>query len=556
LRIEPHLNGDTRGIRAVYTVLSREGEPVAQMEAQANAEVTMELENPILWNGLTNPYLYTVRASLFRGDTEIDAVQTRVGFRTISFDSEKGCFLNGNPMKLKGVSRHQDRYHMGNALTEKEHREDLAFIREVGANSIRLAHYQQDQRFYDACDEMGFLVWAEVPVISHFVDAKFENAKQQLTELITQNKNHPCIYCWGVQNEITMNGKAKTMEPGIRALNDLAHRLDATRPTTSAQVMMCGTSSPMNRITDLQGYNLYFGWYMQTYHAIDQWLDQFHSEYPEIKLCLSEYGAEGILNYQTEEGVQGDYSEAYQARFHEHYARAIAERDWLWGSYVWNMFDFGAANRDEGGMKGRNNKGLVTIDRKTRKDSFYVYKAFWSDEPFVHIGGERYVDRVVGTTAVPVYSNLHEVTLTVNGESVTKPCDRVVYFEDIPVAAGEFTVTAEAGGCTHSIRIRGVAEANPDYRMQGDSGSFIKNWFVNTDGKRNPDYFSIDDRAGALLKSRDVQSLIQTFLGSRRVPSILFAIVKPFRVRTLLKLARLDEGMKEIAEQYLQTIHK
>lgn len=556
LRIEPHLNGDTRGIRAVYTVLSREGEPVAQMEAQANAEVAMELENPILWNGLTNPYLYTVRASLFRGDTEIDAVQTRVGFRTISFDSEKGCFLNGNPMKLKGVSRHQDRYHMGNALTEKEHREDLAFIREVGANSIRLAHYQQDQRFYDACDEMGFLVWAEVPVISHFVDAKFENAKQQLTELITQNKNHPCIYCWGVQNEITMNGKAKTMEPGIRALNDLAHRLDATRPTTSAQVMMCGTSSPMNRITDLQGYNLYFGWYMQTYHAIDQWLDQFHSEYPEIKLCLSEYGAEGILNYQTEEGVQGDYSEAYQARFHEHYARAIAERDWLWGSYVWNMFDFGAANRDEGGMKGRNNKGLVTIDRKTRKDSFYVYKAFWSDEPFVHIGGERYVDRVVGTTAIPVYSNLHEVTLTVNGESVTKPCDRVVYFEDIPVAAGEFTVTAEAGGCTHSIRIRGVAEANPDYRMQGDSGSFIKNWFVNTDGKRNPDYFSIDDRAGALLKSRDVQSLIQTFLGSRRVPSILFAIVKPFRVRTLLKLARLDEGMKEIAEQYLQTIHK
>ena len=159
---------------------------------------------------------------------------------------------------------------------KKEHREDLALIREVGANSIRLAHYQQDQRFYDACDEMGLLVWAEVPVISHFVDAKFENAKQQLTELITQNKNHPCIYCWGVQNEITMSGKTKSLEQGIRTLNDLAHRLDPTRPSTSAQVMMCGISSPMNRITDLQGYNLYFGWYVQTYHAIDQWLDQFH----------------------------------------------------------------------------------------------------------------------------------------------------------------------------------------------------------------------------------------------------------------------------------------
>ena len=556
LHIEPHIEGDRSGVTAIYSILNREGEAVAEREAEAGEELTIELAAPILWDGLENPYLYTVRAALLCGGEEIDAVATRVGFRTISFDSEKGCFLNGKQIKLKGVSRHQDRYHMGNALTEKEHREDLALIREVGANSIRLAHYQQDQRFYDACDEMGFLVWAEVPVISHFVDAKFENAKQQLTELITQNKSHPCIYCWGVQNEITMSGKTKSLEQGIRALNDLAHRLDPTRPSTSAQVMMCGISSPMNRITDLQGYNLYFGWYVQTYHAIDQWLDQFHKAYPGIKLCLSEYGAEGIVKYQAEQGVQGDYSESYQARFHEHYARAIAEREWLWGSYVWNMFDFGAANRDEGGVKGRNNKGLVTIDRKTRKDSFYVYKAFWSDEPFVHIGGERYVDRVIGETTVPVYSNLPEVTLTVNGERITKPCDRVVYFENIPVAAGEAVITAEAGGCTHAIRIHGVAEENPAYKMQGDSGSFVKNWFVNTDGKRNTDYFSIDDRVGALLKSKDVQSLIRMGLGSRKVPSILFTIAKPFRVRTLLKLIKLEDGMKEIADQYLQTIHK
>lgn len=556
LHIEPHIAGDTRAVKAVYTVLDRDGVAIAQREADAGAEITVEINAPILWNGLENPYLYTVRASLFRGDIEIDAVQTRIGFRTISFDPEKGCFLNGKHIKLKGVSRHQDRYHMGNALTEKEHREDLALIREVGANSIRLAHYQQDQKFYDACDEMGFLVWAEVPVISHFVDAKFENAKQQLTELITQNKNHPSIYCWGVQNEITMNGKAKTLELGIRALNDLAHRLDSTRPSTSAQVMMCGTSSPMNRITDLQGYNLYFGWYMQTCHAIDQWLDNFHAEYPDIKLCLSEYGAEGILQYQTDQGVQGDYSESYQARFHEHYARAISERDWLWGSYVWNMFDFGAANRNEGGVKGRNNKGLVTIDRKIRKDSFYVYKAFWSDEPFVHIGGERYIDRVVGQTTIPVYSNQPEVTLTVNGESVTKPCDRIVYFEEVPVTEGEIAVTATAGDCTHSIRIRGVETENPAYRMPENSGSFVKNWFVNHDGKPNPDYFSIDDKVGVLLKNKDVMALIQTFLGSRKAPSILLAIVKPFRVRTLLKLVRLDDGMKEIANQYLQTIRK
>lgn len=556
LRIKPHIAGNTRGVKAAYTVLAQDGAVAARREADAGEQLTIELSEPVLWDGLKNPYLYTVRASLLRGGAEIDAVQTRVGFRTVVFDPEKGCFLNGRHIKLKGVSRHQDRYHMGNALTELEHREDLAFIREVGANSIRLAHYQQDQKFYDACDEMGFLVWAEVPVISQFSDQKLDNAKQQLTELITQNKNHPSIYCWGVQNEITMSGKPKTLEPGIRALNDLAHALDAARPSASAQVMMCGASSPMNRITDLQGYNLYFGWYVQTYHAIDQWLDKFHAEYPQIRLCLSEYGAEGILQYQAEQGEQGDYSEAYQARFHEHYARAIEARDWLWGSYVWNMFDFGAANRDEGGVKGRNNKGLVTIDRKTRKDSFYVYKAFWSDEPFVHIGGERYADRVIGTTTIPVYSNQPEITLTVNGETHTKPCDRVVYFENIPVAPGETEVTAQAGGCSHAIRMRGVEAENPAYRMRGDSGSFVKNWFVNTEGGRNPDYFSIDDRAGELLKSKDVQSLIRMALGSRKVPPILLALVKPFRVRTLLRLARLDDGMTEIAEQYLQTIHK
>lgn len=555
VNLKASVTGASDGVTARYTLLDRDGNIAAQVEAPAaQAQVVLPVENPTLWNGMKNPYLYTLRAVLLRDGAELDAVETRIGFRTVEFDQEKGCFLNGEHIKLKGVSRHQDRYHRGNALTVKEHWEDLELIREVGANSIRLAHYQHDQHFYDRCDEMGFLVWAEVPVISRFSAKKQQNARQQLTELITQNINHACIYCWGVQNEITMGGANKELESSIRELNDLAHRLDPSRFTTCAQLMMCDTASTMNGITDIQGYNLYFGWYMQTFNAIDKWLDKFHREHPQIRLCLSEYGAEGLLRYQSEWGEQGDYSETYQARFHEHYARAIEARDWLWGSYVWNMFDFGAANRDEGGVKGRNNKGLVTIDRKTRKDSFYVYKAFWSDEPFVHVGGERYVDRVAGTTKIAVYSNQPEVTLTAGDYSQTKPCDRVVYFEDVPVAMGENTVTATAGDCTHAIRINGMAEPNLDYTMPGEYASFVKNWF-DTDGGLREGYFSVEDRAGALLKSKEVQSLIHMALGNKKIPPILLTLIKPFKVKTLLKLARMS-SMADIANQYLQTIKK
>lgn len=547
--------GSTDGIVAQYELLDREGNVAAQVQAAAAEQhVRLSVADPVLWNGMKNPYLYTLRAALLRDGTELDAVQTRIGFRTVAFDAEKGCFLNGEHIKLKGVSRHQDRWHRGNALTVQEHREDLELIREVGANSIRLAHYQHDQHFYDLCDEMGFLVWAEVPVISRFSEKKQQNARQQLTELITQNINHACIYCWGVQNEITMGGAAKALEAAIRELNDLAHQLDPSRLTTCAQLMMCGIDSNMNGITDIQGYNLYFGWYLQTFNAIDKWLDQFHAARPEIRLCLSEYGAEAILKYQSEHGEQGDYSETYQARFHEHYARAIGARDWLWGSYVWNMFDFGAANRDEGGVKGRNNKGLVTIDRKTRKDSFYVYKAFWSDEPFVHIGGERYVDRVAGTTTVPVYSNQPEVTLTVGGYTQTMACDRVAYFENVPVALGENTVTVTAGDCAHTIRINGVQTANPDYVIPGECKSFVRNWF-DTDGGLREGYFSIEDRAGVLLKSPEVQSLIRMALGNKKIPPALLALIKPFKLKTLLKLARMS-SMADMANQYLQTIKK
>lgn len=552
------MQGNKAGKTVQYALYSKDGDVVAKAETSAeNPNAVLEVENPVLWNGMENPYLYTLKGVVLSGEEEIDCAETRIGFRTVEFDSEKGCILNGKHIKLKGVSRHQDRYHMGNALTAKEHVEDLEIIKDIGANSIRLAHYQHDQIFYDTCDEMGFLVWAEVPVISRFSDKKIENSKSQLRELISQNRNHPCIFCWGIQNEISMGGQSKSLVKFLNQMNDLAHSLDPHRPTTSAQVMMCDPNSDLNKITDIQGYNIYFGWYLQTFNAIDKWFDKFHQDNPNVKLCLSEYGAEGIVKYQSPDGgVQGDYSETYQARLHEHYARAIEERQWLWGSYVWNMFDFGAANRNEGGVKGRNNKGLVTFDRKIKKDSFYVYKAFWSDVPFVHIGGERYVQRKCGETIIPVYSNLPEVTLTVNGEEFTFPCDRVAYFDKAVIKSGENIVTAKAGDCTHSITIMGAEEDDPEYRLPGDAHSMVKNWFGSDSGEIRPDYFSINDKVGDLLKSPDVLSLLGTVDIMKKVPPFALALIKPFKVKTLLKLAPIDDGIKEIANQYLQTIKK
>lgn len=558
IKIKAFLDGDVQSSDIKFSLISADGRLITETVNRAAREnnVVMAVTKPELWNGMDNPYLYTLKASIIEDGAVIDETDTRIGFRTIVFDSEKGCILNGKRIKLKGVSRHQDRLGLGNALTVKEHKEDIALIKEVGANSIRLAHYQQDKKFYDLCDEEGFLVWAEVPVISRFSVKKQENAESQLTELITQNVNHPSIYCWGIQNELTISGKAKGLEEGIRRLNDLAHKLDPSRPTTSAQVMMCGMDSVMNKITDILGYNHYFGWYYGMYDAIDGWLDEFHTKNPEIKLCLSEYGAEAILKYQSERGVQGDYTEAYQARFHLHYAKAIMDRDWLFGGYVWNMFDFCAANRDEGGVKARNNKGLISFDRKIKKDAFYVYKAFWSDDKFVHIGGERYKDRPIGNTSVTVYSNLPEIKLEVNGESYVQKCDKCTVFENIRVEPGDFTVKATAGDIEHTITLTGTDKENPDYVMPESVGTMVRNWFNDDSGGSDKDgFYNIDDRVKDLLKSPDVMKLLKGFMGNKVKPYMLF-FLKPFKVRTLLKIARMDDNVSVLANQYLQTLRR
>lgn len=557
LEIKANVTGAGTDTVCVFELKGDSGSVVARDTRPSEAATSvLKVSSPRLWDGLKDPYLYTLDCKLVQKGETVDERNILVGFREIEFSSEKGCFLNGRHIKLRGVSRHQDREGIGNALTMKEHEEDIALILEVGANAVRLAHYQQSEEFYTLCDKKGLLVWAEVPVISVYAKARQLNAEEQLISLIKQNINHPSIFCWGIQNEITLSGAGnKKMIAGIRRLNEIAHALDPSRPTACAQVTMTKPDTALNKVTDLLGYNHYFGWYVQTVNAIDKWLDNFHEVRPEAKLCLSEYGAEAVLGYYSEDPVQGDYSEGYQALYHEHYIDAIAARDRIWGSFVWNMFDFGSAARDEGGVRGRNNKGLVTIDRKIKKDAFYIYKATWSEEKFVYITAKRYPCRVIGTTKIKVYSNLPEVTLSADGYERTVKGDRVFIFDDVPVKAGENAVKVSAGGYTDEIALKGVEKLPESYALTGGAPSQIRNWFGTDGGEIRKDRFSVNDKVSEILDDKEAHTALKLLAGDI-IDKWFVNLVRPFKVSTLLKIAHIDPQLRDVVNGFLQTIKK
>lgn len=449
--------------RVKITLLDDKGGVAAQGEG-LNAVLT--IQNAHLWHGMRDPYLYTARMQLVRGDKVLDEVNLRFGVRAFRVDKDKGFFLNGQPYPLHGVSRHQDRRGDGNALTRAQHDEDLALIAEVGANTIRLAHYQHDQYFYDRCDEMGFVIWAEIPYISEHMPAGRENTVSQMKELIVQNYHHACIVCWGVSNEITISTKDnQDMLSNHRMLNDLCHEMDRTRLTTLACYAMCGPTNKSAHITDLVGWNLYLGWYVPGLFLNDLWIGLFHLLYPNRPLCYSEYGCEAMPNLHSEHPHRGDHTEEYQAVYHEFMLKCFARHPYMWASYVWNMFDFAADARDQGGEPGMNHKGLITFDRKIKKDSFYLYKAYWSDEPFVHIAGKRMSDRVGQTTKVRVYTNQGHVKLYNNGSLVgEKDVQKVAVFtlrlEDVN------HVKVDAQGCIDNAVLRRVEKPNPAYTLK------------------------------------------------------------------------------------------
>ena len=482
VQITPTVSGSKADI-AVKSWVEGEGKIEFSILDAAGAEVltgggtdtTVTLEHPHLWDGVRDPYLYTCAVRLVLNGEVQDEVRQRFGVRSFSVDPKKGFFLNGRAYPLHGVSRHQDRKGLGNAITREMHEEDMQLIKELGANTIRLAHYQHDQYFYDLCDEAGMVVWAEIPYISEHMNNGRENTISQMKELIVQNYNHACIVCWGVSNEITISTKDKRdMLDNHRVLNDLCHEMDKTRLTTLACYAMCGPFNPVAHITDLVSWNLYLGWYVPGLFLNDLWMDFFHLCYPNRALGFSEYGAEGMPNLHSAHPHRGDHTEEYQAIYHEYMLRCFDRHKWLWATHVWNMYDFAADARDQGGEPGMNHKGLVTFDRKTKKDSFYIYKAWWSDEPFVHICSKRFTDRTQSEIEVKVYSNQKNVSLYVNGAKLDEQEGEHIFKFRVKLN-GETKVQAVAGDCIDEAVFRKVETPNPDYKL-AKKKSTSANW--------------------------------------------------------------------------------
>lgn len=508
VEVQVFLTNSKEDQKLQYRIFDQEGNVTAETTVPVSeTKVTLDIPGVHHWNGRKDPYLYRAEVTLLTGEEVTDQVSTRFGCRTYEIDPERGFILNGEEYPLRGVSRHQDRWGLGNALLPEHHTEDMDLICEVGATTIRLAHYQHDQFFYDLCDERGMVVWAEIPYISNHMPKGRENTISQMRELVTQNYNHPSIVVWGLSNEITMKGASdEDLRENHEILNNLVHEMDPTRLTTMACVSMCSIDDPYVQIPDTVSYNHYFGWYGGNTSMNGPWFDNFHEKYPNIPIGCSEYGCEA-LNWHTSDPQQGDYTEEYQAYYHEELIKQFFTRKYLWATHVWNMFDFGADGRNEGGENGQNHKGLVTFDRKYKKDAFYAYKAWLSDEPFVHICGKRYVDRVEDVTKVTVYSNQPEVELFVNGKSLGKQnCPEHFFYFEVP-NKGESVLKAVAGELTDESFLRKVETFNDAYRLK-EKGAIL-NWF---DIETPEGYYSLNDKLEDIMASEEgKQFFVQVF---------------------------------------------
>lgn len=571
LYLKGYVSGACDGDVVRFLLSNADGKNIAEACCGADdANCSLSLESVHLWQGIKDPYLYTVTAQIIRKNDVLDSISVTHGFRSFYVDPQKGFYLNGVLTPLRGVSRHGDRYCKGLALSYDDHLRDAELIREVGANTVRLAHYQHDEDFYSLCDRYGFIVWAEIPFISKMSTdpAAHEGCTVQMRELICQSFNHTCICFWGISNEITIGGTAEGLVKNLNSLNDLVHSLDSTRVTTMAQVTMLPMEDGQNQITDILAYNHYFGWYVGSFSDNEAWLDEFHKKYPRRALGLSEYGCEGIISYHSQNPKMGDYTEEYQCLYHEHMLNILEERPWIWGSYVWNMFDFACDSRDEGGVAGRNNKGLVSYDRAIKKDAFYACKAYWSGEPFVHICSRRYYGREGEAIDVKVYSNCDGVSLSVNGKKVGSVSGKhVFYFRDVRLDMGYNTLTAQSARQSDSIVIRRVSEESESFVCPDTVGGEVENWF---EGKQydmtvgtvsDPRYYSVRCTVRQILGSERAGDILAAALASAtglkvkkamlmmmadQTPEQIIVAMKPKDIDTDVALRLIDQALQEI----------
>ena len=569
IKVTPTVNLDQK--TAVVTVESWQnasevtfevnGETQTVKAADGHARAEFVIENVHLWDGIEDPYLYTATARLVSGDM----VSTRFGCRVYACDPEKGFFLNGRSYPLRGVSRHQDLKGKGNALSYEDHKADMEIIREIGANTLRLAHYQHAQEFYDLCDENGIVVWAEIPYITMHMANGRENTLSQMKELITQCYNHPSIAVWGLSNEITAASPVnEDLLENHRLLNELCHRMDPTRLTTMANVFMLEIDSPILEIPDVNSYNLYFGWYLGDLEQNDEFFDEYHVKYPNRCIGFSEYGADANPAYHSPHPEKGDYTEEFQALYHEHMLKLIEARPYIWATHAWNLFDFAADGRDEGGKHGENQKGLVTFDRSLRKDAFYLYKAAWNrKDAFVHLCGKRYVNRAEEETEIKVYSNQSSVSLYVDGTLIGTQEGKTVFTFRIPLL-GEHLVRAVSGSAEDSMCIRRVPEPDESYIFNKAAAS-VTNWF---DAEENdPACFSIMDTLGEIRQHPKAGAVIDAMMAKRTAERgdvaeavkdnpALQRMMARMTLMSLLKQAGADEESIKQLNRILQGIKK
>lgn len=531
-------------------LLDPSGQPCAEATSTPDSSLRLVVAEPQLWNGRSAPALYTLRAELLDNGDVQDAITLRTGFRAYYVDPDKGFFLNGAHLKLRGVAKHQDTAGVYSAASEEHWQTDLALITEMGANAVRLSHYPHPQRVYELCDEQGLVVWAEIPMLKMTLDDDLlRNAEDQLREMILQNLHHPSICFWGLQNEVAIFGDKPYMAERVAKLNKLAHMLDPDRLTASANLNSVTCDSALNRITDVTAYNVYYGWYYGEMPDHAAFLDEFHRVNPKMPLGISEYGADCNPAFHADAPRVNDYSEEFQALYHETVYPYMAQRDFVWGSFVWNMFDFVSAIRNAGGVQARNIKGLVTFDRATRKDAFYYYKAMWSIEPFVHIAGRRYVNRPGERMTVKVYSNQAAVTLKINGETrIASVQNGSARFENVPLHPGENSVQAEAGSCTDAVTFVRVETPDPAYVfVDQNPGLNVRNWFEDKaeEARLFPeDAYSLRDKLSTLLANSQVMALVDSTQPA--IAKLMREAPDTFRLEQVIQHEKPDVPEEEI----------
>ncbi len=516
ISIEPHVCVSSPDARIRYTLLAPDGGIAVQQISGSTDTLKLFVDSPELWNGNRRVAFYQLHSELISGGQVVDESSCRLGFRRIAIRPDEGLRLNGERLRLRGVAKHQDWGTFYNAVTAEQIDQDFALIREIGANALRLSHYQHAQHTYDRCDEEGLLTWAEIPMLKMTENrALYANIEQQLTELVLQNIHHPSIFCWGIQNEIGMFRDAPFMHEECRVLTALAKRLDPNRLVTAANLYNVKPTSQLNAVTDMVGYNLYFGWYYGEMPDYSKYLDNYHALRPEMPLGISEYGVDCNVALHSEDPKVKDYSEEYQALWHETVYPILQSKDYLWGSFIWNMFDFSSDRRNEGGVKFINGKGLVSYDRSLRKDAFFYYKAKWSDEPFVHLCASRFVKRCREKVDVKVYTNQRAVTLFVNGAeqgTLSNNGNGTVLFRDVALEQGENRLKAMSGELADSLIFERVETAEESYRLPEETSGPVRNWFLSDDDTVKEGYYSIMDTAEDVLSG--ARSVLVRFVPS------------------------------------------